>query len=1145
MSSSATATKVTATRGGAACDAGTIQQSTIYKGIVTPIIFVSFLLSLVWVDIRYTLKRSRNRGHDHGGGWMPAWLHSIMYRRSPYEHVQTRDRSRTPSPKDEQSDFYYHSKQKKLMHMEVDDAFELGFEVFPVVLEYTGTTCQYNSWVSRVPAGEPRIGEEGFWKTYQHVRHKPQVYQFRSFSGMNFAEEIDCKEGNVLDERHVAWERARRGVFQQGPHEQRQVDEERRAREMDSKWYQKIIPGTTADLGKYFAPAIMIVPLKTQLDLIVSAEYPQPVVNVWRYLLRQCEESVTPAVYFKGLKGLCQFALSKADDPTSNIRSLRLCGIKTRDRQEWVDAMDPGLMGDLIMTALVFKDKELFEYLAAETPVHPGVNYSWLCQNANAYGYSVAVVLNALRRFLFQNRNFLRIASTINKMPAYPEDSDESEIAMDLAKEAMAVHLDGPVTASHGRAMADFLKFFKDFPAWSATVDAVISQPRELWKNTSFSLSLLNRMLEVAKRDSLPLDQVKMFYRKYENLIITTDSPGQVGILISTTLKDRSPEAKIARQTWKEPEPTDGNIQDQTASHPISFAVIAGLFRSLDSLDMHEEVANLVDLIVKNRDEIKPIHMATLWLPCLRVLQDLVEETPTFQKLFQTIFELYHKMVFEDDSLQFEEAPGSISPMSPCCKNCKYLDAYLEQPGWKKFLVVKPRNVIEHIQERLREQNKPIETTVYGKNESSITIQLNKASLVNKEVGNIKKLRKQEATKTVRQFEPERLLPFLGEKGDIMWKLGNADASDSSMQQTPARTVDSPSSGGSGLSRTSSSSSANTSMGSDASPCRDTRDPVAKREPLGSTHSRVTPKIEPGSESARVKVEGTPSSSAKRPKDIRDMFASVKKEKTPGGTQNLLSTTGLSTRDRLKNLQPPRREPAPQFKDYSKMPDPTQRVRGSLGKAPATEGASSSSSIKTETPTTRDPLAAFGGIRSRGGAVRNGVRKSTFASAPGLANRANATPGPSSASPASSSRSSGGPDFMSAVLEAERARKGRSNKSTWEVKTESGNVVSSGTASSAMGKSRFDGLDKDKENIRSLGKTSRRSGISSSGILSSRSPNAGTGAGRVSTSMAGSKRKADHDVIDLCSSSPEPATSKRQKTSAPVFDPLDDDPFAD
>lgn len=136
---------------------------------------------------------------------------------------------------------------------------DLGFEVLPVVLEYTGTTCQYKSWISHPYLGghalQDQLGENGYWKTYQHVRHTPQVHQLKSFAGPALAEEMECDEGNVVDERRFAWERARRGIFfWQTPDEERHFEEERQARQNDPKWYQNIIPGSTADLGKYYAP---------------------------------------------------------------------------------------------------------------------------------------------------------------------------------------------------------------------------------------------------------------------------------------------------------------------------------------------------------------------------------------------------------------------------------------------------------------------------------------------------------------------------------------------------------------------------------------------------------------------------------------------------------------------------------------------------------------------------------------------------------------------------------------------------------------------------------------------------------------------------------------------------------------------------
>ncbi|OHE97818.1 hypothetical protein CORC01_06853 [Colletotrichum orchidophilum] len=156
MSSSTTATRVTAKRGGSS-DAGAVQQSTIYKVIMTPIILVSFLLSLAWVDLTYTIRRSRNHGRQ---GWMPSWLHSILYRKSQYRYAEAKDQktpTTTPSPKDEREEFYYHSKQKKLLRMEVDDAFQLRGHVLVVMtlvlltasLAFAWGGWMFSGWVWR------------------------------------------------------------------------------------------------------------------------------------------------------------------------------------------------------------------------------------------------------------------------------------------------------------------------------------------------------------------------------------------------------------------------------------------------------------------------------------------------------------------------------------------------------------------------------------------------------------------------------------------------------------------------------------------------------------------------------------------------------------------------------------------------------------------------------------------------------------------------------------------------------------------------------------------------------------------------------------------------------------------------------------
>jgi hypothetical protein len=92
--------------------------------IMTPIIFVSFLVSLAWVDFKYY----SGRVHDHESrrSRMPALLHQILFRPQPYEYVRVQASS-TELQADSASGerWYYHTNQRKLMKMEVTDAFRI------------------------------------------------------------------------------------------------------------------------------------------------------------------------------------------------------------------------------------------------------------------------------------------------------------------------------------------------------------------------------------------------------------------------------------------------------------------------------------------------------------------------------------------------------------------------------------------------------------------------------------------------------------------------------------------------------------------------------------------------------------------------------------------------------------------------------------------------------------------------------------------------------------------------------------------------------------------------------------------------------------------------------------------------------------
>jgi hypothetical protein len=91
---------------------------------MTPIIFVSFLFSLAWVDFRYSVMRSHS--HSEEPSQLPPWLHRIAYRQSPYKYAKV-------NATGEGTRWYYHSKQRKLMKMEADDAFQIRETVLVVL----------------------------------------------------------------------------------------------------------------------------------------------------------------------------------------------------------------------------------------------------------------------------------------------------------------------------------------------------------------------------------------------------------------------------------------------------------------------------------------------------------------------------------------------------------------------------------------------------------------------------------------------------------------------------------------------------------------------------------------------------------------------------------------------------------------------------------------------------------------------------------------------------------------------------------------------------------------------------------------------------------------------------------------------------
>lgn len=111
---------------------------------MTPVIFISFLASLAWVDFRYTLMRSHS--HSDATSRMPRWLHTILYRDTPYQYVRVdRGNPGQPTAGDEGTKWYYHTKQRKLMRMEAEDAFRIRGSVL-VILGLAAVLSTWSLW---------------------------------------------------------------------------------------------------------------------------------------------------------------------------------------------------------------------------------------------------------------------------------------------------------------------------------------------------------------------------------------------------------------------------------------------------------------------------------------------------------------------------------------------------------------------------------------------------------------------------------------------------------------------------------------------------------------------------------------------------------------------------------------------------------------------------------------------------------------------------------------------------------------------------------------------------------------------------------------------------------------------------------------
>lgn len=125
---------------------------------MTPVIFISFLLSLAFVDLRYSALR--RHFHADGRQRLPGWLHRIIYRYRPYRYAVVVDgdgrpvtpgspaspgSGTSPSGTAREADDYYHSMQRKLIKMEAEEAFEMrGMVIW--ALGFIGLAVMWATW---------------------------------------------------------------------------------------------------------------------------------------------------------------------------------------------------------------------------------------------------------------------------------------------------------------------------------------------------------------------------------------------------------------------------------------------------------------------------------------------------------------------------------------------------------------------------------------------------------------------------------------------------------------------------------------------------------------------------------------------------------------------------------------------------------------------------------------------------------------------------------------------------------------------------------------------------------------------------------------------------------------------------------------
>ncbi|KAF7906795.1 hypothetical protein EAF00_001073 [Botryotinia globosa] len=106
------------------------KESAVVRLIIAPITFISFLISLLIIDSR----NSYLRIHQHSEprtypntfiGRIQEFLHKLIFKPQPYAYIKSPSRGQNAEgiKRKEEEPWHWNTKQKKMMKVEVSDAF--------------------------------------------------------------------------------------------------------------------------------------------------------------------------------------------------------------------------------------------------------------------------------------------------------------------------------------------------------------------------------------------------------------------------------------------------------------------------------------------------------------------------------------------------------------------------------------------------------------------------------------------------------------------------------------------------------------------------------------------------------------------------------------------------------------------------------------------------------------------------------------------------------------------------------------------------------------------------------------------------------------------------------------------------------------